>query len=217
MTIPAWLTGHIDEKSLAVIRDAVTQAEEHTTGEIVPMIVRSSSPKGHLAGLLCFLFIATFDLIFFIYLSQFDVGHIIEVQIGVILMSFIFGISFARLSFVQRLLTPKSDRHHNAIVRAELEFHRSQIRATSAHTGVLLFVSLMERQAVVLADEKIVKKLNSHNWDGVLKTLTQGLSARDFAVGFSKAIGQTGLILREHFPASEHSKNDLPNDLQIRE
>ncbi len=217
MKIPAWLAVHIDEKSLIQIRDSVTRAEEHTAGEIVPMIVHASSPKGHLAGLLCFFLIATFDLVFFILLSRFDFGNVIQFQIAIVLISFALGFSLARLDSIQRALTPRSDRHHNAIVRAELEFHRSQIRATHTHTGVLLFVSLMERQAVVLADEKIGKKLNSHSWDGVLKTLTDGLGGKDFADGFSKAIEQTGMILRDHFPASEHSKNDLPNDLQIRD
>ncbi len=217
MQIPKWLGSHIDEQSLTKIRNAVASAEEHTTGEIVPMIVRSSSPTGHMTCLLFFLFLAFFDLCFFVALTEMKVGNIAEIQLACILASLILGIVLSRLTFVQRMLTPRQDRKHNALVRAELEFHRSQIRATSAHTGVLLFVSLMERQAVVLADEKVVAKLNDHIWDEILKSLIDGLKQKDFAFGFSKAISEAGSLLAKNFPASAHGVSELPNDLQIKE
>ncbi len=215
MKIPFWLKGHIDEQGLRRIRESVSQAEAHTTGEIVPMIVKSSSPKHHIFGLLFLLLIATLDVALVITLSLLDVGHIVAIQTAIILFSFAAAAGLSGLDFVHRILTPKFDRHHNAVVRAELEFHRSQIRATSSHTGALLFVSMMERQAVVLADEKIAAKLGEHIWDEVLKTLSIGLREKDFAVGFSKAIEKVGKVLSEHYPANEQSKNDLPNDLRI--
>ena len=217
MEIPKWLASHLDQESLKKIREAVIRVEEHTTGEIVPMIVRSSSPTGHMTCLIFFLFLAFFDLGYFAYLSQFQGANSTEIQLAFILVSLILGSVLSRLTYFQRLMTPRSDRKHNALVRAELEFHRSQIRATTAHTGVLLFVSLMERQAVVLADEKVVAKLNSNSWDEVLKTLAAGLKQKDFALGFSKALEQVGKIMSEHFPADSHANNDLPNDLQIKE
>ena len=207
MKIPDWLTEHLDDQSLKSIRDSVTMAESHTEGEIVPMIVRRSSPLHHLMGMIFFIFVAIFELGFFVCSSQIAVEHALEIQFGILLASLTLGATLSKLELIQRLLTPKSDRAHSSIVRAELEFHRSKIRSTESHTGVLLFVSLMERQAVVLADEKIAKKLNAHSWDAVLKTLVQGLTAKDFAVGFTQAIEQTGTILKEHFPAKNHSQN----------
>jgi putative membrane protein len=217
MQIPKWLGSHIDEQSLKKIKDAVVSAEAQTTGEIVPMIVRSSSPAGHMTCLLFFLLLAFFDLCLFVYLTEFQIQFIAEIQLACILAALILGTTLSKLTTIQRLLTPRSDRKHNALVRAELEFHRSKIRATSAHTGVLLFVSLMERQAVVLADEKVVEKLHGHSWDEILKSLTDGLKRKDFALGFSKALGETGQLLAKHFPASSHGVPELPNELQIKE
>ncbi len=217
MKIPNWLSSHLNEEKLKAIREAVTLAESHTTGEIVPMIVRRSSPLTHMMGMLFFIFVACLEVAFFVYSSQVVVDRAFEIQFVLVLVSLIGAGLLSRVESVQRILTPKSDRIHNSLVRAELEFHRSKIRETNAHTGVLLFVSVMERQAVVLADEKIVKKLGDHSWDGVLETLLQGLKAQDFAVGFSKAIEQIGQILKDSFPANQHSQNDLPNDLQIKD
>ncbi len=217
MKIPKWLGTHLDDQGLKSIREAVARAESRTTGEIVPMIVRSSSPTAHMTCLIFLLLLAFFDLCFFAAIIEVQIAKTTEIQLGFILAALLIGSILSKINYFQRLMTPRSDRKHNALVRAELEFHRSQIRSASAHTGVLLFVSLMERQAVVLADEKVAAKLNAKSWDEVLKILVDGLKQKDFALGFSKAIEKTGAILTEHFPAASHGTSDLPNDLQIKE
>ncbi len=217
MKISNWLAKNLDENGLKQIRDAVTLAEKSTAGEIVPMIVRGSSPLGHLNVLLFFILSACFEFCYFAIAKKIGFEFSIETQATLVVGALVGAYLLAKLEVVQRNLTPKSDRVHNSLVRAELEFHRSKIRSTSAHTGVLLFVSMMERYAVVLADEKVAEKLDPAIWNEVLQTLLNGLKAKDFAIGFAKAIDQTGQIMGKHFPASEHLQNDLPNDLQIRD
>ncbi len=217
MKIPKWLSKHLNDIGLTTIREAVTLAEKQTSGEIVPMIVRSSSPTAHLMSMIFFILLSSLELLYLAFAAEYGFVYSLEIQLVVILSSLCLSVVLSKQEKVQRILTPRLVRAQNAMFRAELEFHRSKIRATTAHTGVLLFVSIMERQAVVLADEKIVKLLSPDIWNGVLKTLVEGLKEKDFAVGFSKAIEQAGRILQEHFPVNENDQNELPNDLQIKD
>ncbi len=217
MKIPDWLSNHLNEKNLVEIRDAVSAAEEKTTGEIVPMVVRCSSPLGHIHGLTFFILISIFEFAYFSFSIQLGFDYALQIQLGLMLIAMLLSFPMAKIEWTQHFLTSKYDRAHNTLVRAELEFHRSRIRSTAAHTGVLLFVSVMERQAVILADEKVINKLGADVWSGVLKILTEGLKARNFTQGFSASISQIGLILKDHFPAKDHANNDLPNELQIKE
>ena len=69
-------------------------------------------------------------------------------------------------------------------------------------SGVLVFASLFEHQAVVLGDRGIHGKMGGGEWDRAVAALTAGLQAGDPAKGFVDAIALCGARLAEHFPRS---------------
>jgi putative membrane protein len=125
----------------------------------------------------------------------------------------------ARLSFTQRLFTSKRDQFIQVHLRAEAEFHRRGLHKTSGGTGVLLFLSALERKAVVLADHSIASRLKPEVWSDVLSALTNGLKTEGAGMGFVRAIEITGKLLGEHFPPvlDKVNEDELSNHLIIVE
>ena len=213
MEIPLWLSGHVNEESLTKISGAVADAEVRTTAEIVPMVVRSSIVVGHVPWLLFFMTLPV---------AWVGVPYLIHGWWGelvIILIALIAAIGLKDLSFIQRWLTPERDECLSVMRRAQLEFHRAGLRSTVGHTGVLIFVSMLERKAVVLADTSVHAKFNDDAWKDVLSKLLGKVKHGDFSGGMIEAVSHLGTLLESQFPAvaGEANPNELPNTLIIKE
>jgi putative membrane protein len=75
---------------------------------------------------------------------------------------------------------------------------------------VLIFVSLAERMAEIIADEGIASRVEPTVWDRAMAALAEGLKREEPAAGFAAAVGLCGDVLAEHFPATP---GDNPNEL----
>lgn len=114
---------------------------------------------------------------------------------------------------VRRLLTPRSlkaERVHRAAME---QFLAKGLHLTKARTGVLLFASLAERRAEVIADEGIYAVAPKEAWDEVVQLLIAGLERRKPADGFVAAIQKSGEILAAHVPPGADNPNELPDRL----
>lgn len=217
MNIPKWLKKHLSQNGIEQIEEAVKKAEVSTSGEIVPMIVERSSTTGHVplaVFLLLMLFIWIFDL--FVRQSHWVGGRWVWLAIDTG-MGIILAILLSRFSFIQRILTPNADESLQVMVRAQLEFYQSSIKQTVDSTGVLIFVSLLERRAVVLADKAISDKLSEDSWKHVIQTVTKGIKKGDMAGGFCEGIGMCGELLSKHFPIKPKDIDELPSRLIVKQ
>jgi putative membrane protein len=197
---------------LKLIEDAVRKAELKTSGEIVPIIYNKCSNTSFVLPVL-FLFL------FLIWHTFQDWYFPVNYWEGNLFLQLAFPPMFiGLLSFflsqrtaVQRLLVPKHRREKVIRDRAELEFYRCGIPLTKDKTGILLFVSLMERYSVVLADKAISEKLPPETWNDVLKILNSGMKSHQLAKGFVPAVEKCGELLATHFPIKKDDMNELPN------
>jgi len=77
---------------------------------------------------------------------------------------------------------------------------------------VLIFVSLAERMAELVADDGIAGQVEPHVWDKAMAALSAGLKRGDPAAGFTAAIGLCGDVLADRFPADpKDNPNELPD------
>ncbi len=212
-----WLKRCLKSGDLERIQMAVKIAESKTTGEIVPMLVQRSTPVGHLPVVL-----ALIGFVFFLLLDLEWIFHSADQRYfwlipGFFILSFLLAIPIAKFLCVQRWLTSKTDQEVEVWEKAELEFYRGRFTETSKHTAILLFVSLMERKVVVLADKGISSKLPPETWKEVVQLLTTQLKQKKLALGYVNAIEKCGQILAQYFPAEAHDKNEIPNGLVVRD
>ncbi len=84
---------------------------------------------------------------------------------------------------------------------------------TEARTGVLIFVSVAERYAEVIADSGIDGHVEPESWDAVVATLIDHARRDMLPEGFVLAIGQVGDILAHHVPPAAFDRNELEDHL----
>ncbi|RRH94657.1 TPM domain-containing protein [Mesorhizobium tamadayense] len=110
-------------------------------------------------------------------------------------------------------LVPRRLRYQAAHANAMKQFLARNVHRTSARTGVLIFVSIAERYAEVVADSGINSKVGQHVWDGVVRELTRHAGDDRLADGFVQAIESVGAVLAEHFPVTAGDTNELDDHL----
>lgn len=215
--VPPWAGSFISEADFERVSAAVAKAEHTTTGEIVPMIVRRSSATGHVILLLTLFFLVSALTLGVDELESLDEVDSHWVILGMALSSFGVAWLLAKIPVLQRWLTLPGDLQAEVELRAELEFYRKGLHSTHGKTGVLLFVSLMERRAVVLADEAIAKKLPQNSWADICEMMIHGIKQGRPADGLTSAIQRSGELLAKEFPLKGENPNELSNQLILKE
>lgn len=213
--IPSWLKEHLSLEGASRIEHAVSAAEAKTSGEIVPMLVYRStvSSASSLLGALIFLLLALSAKHGLVLLTGW-VGHDLAWTAG-FLGAAAIGYYLARFPSVERLLIPKKDQQQETERRAMLAFYQLGLSQTRGRTGILLFVSFFEKQAVVLADEGIARHCKPEVFQDLVAELVRGAKERQLVDGFEKAIDRCQAILVPHFPATTDNPNELKDYLRI--
>jgi putative membrane protein len=193
----------------AAISNAIRAAEQHTSGQIVCVVAHASSEYAHVpilwASALALL--APWPLIHF---TEWSVQRIFLLQIVTFIVAALaFSWMPLRLALVPRLV--RRARAHRAALE---QFVVRGVSRTKNRTGVLIFVSLAERYARIIADEGIAQKVHSMEWQAAIDALTGHMSAGRIVQGFTAAIELCGAVLATHSP-SDGSPNELPDRLYV--
>ena len=215
---------------LSAIEAAVREAEAKTTGEIYCVVTEESSHYGEVAIawaagvallgpsllLLGGVHVSIPDL--FTTWSASDVSAAIETSVrnaligAVILQGLLFAAValLASVPAVRMALTPRGLKRLRVRRRAAEQFFAKNLHLTRERTGVMIYVSLAERMAELIADEGIHDHVGPHTWDQAMAALTEGLKHGRVEQGFEAAVRLCGEVLAEKFPADP---NDNPNQL----
>jgi len=110
-------------------------------------------------------------------------------------------------------LTPKAVRSRRVRRRAIQYFKVGAERRTAARIGVLLYLSLDERLAEIVADEAIHTKVPPERWGAAMTALIDRVRAGHPGDGMAAAVTAIGTIVAEHFPKTEKDTNELPDRL----
>lgn len=110
-------------------------------------------------------------------------------------------------------LTPRSTRARRVRRRAIQYFKVGAERRTEARVGILLYLSLDERMAEIVADEAIHKAVPAERWGDAMAALIDEVREGRPAQGMAAAVERIGKILSENFPKTEGDRNELPDRL----
>lgn len=185
---------------LASIRDATADAESQTGGEIVPYIVdRVIDPdaarwRGAALGSLGGALVAGLINFFGDYWGGYGV---VWITVPAIVGAGI-GYLLAGVDAFGRRLIPDDLKDWYVRLRAESAFLEEEVFSTRDRTGILIFVTLFEREAVILADEGIHRAVPKGEWEDVVADLVTGIRAGRAAVALIEAIEHCGRLLRQY-------------------
>jgi putative membrane protein len=191
------------------IATAIRAAEQHTSGQIVCVLAHASASYAHVpimwASVLALL--TPWPLIDF---TPWSVQRIFLAQLVV----FIVAVLAFSLTPLWLVLVPRAMRRARAHRAALEQFVIRRVAHTPNRNGILIFVSLAERYARIIADEGIARKVPSAEWQGAIDDLTSQMRAGRIVAGFTAAIARCGAVLAAHAPP-DGSSAALPDRLYV--
>lgn len=110
-------------------------------------------------------------------------------------------------------LTPAATKHRRVRRRAVAIFQAAAAGRTAGKTGILVYLSMAERRAEIVADEAILKVTDGHTWGEAMTALIGAVREGRPGDGIVAAIERVGVVLSEDFPSSGHDINAIPDTL----
>lgn len=198
----------ITQQDRSRISAAIHDAETKTSGEIVCVLAHASADPKALP-----IFIAAVAALavpwLLVALTSMSVQRILILQI----LTFAALCALFCLPRVRVALTPRSARQAIAHRAAMEQF----IVRGLAHKndGILIFVSLAERYARIIAADGIAARVPHAHWQKAVGALVSYVCKGQVADGFVTAIGMCGDVLAEHFPRTEQGSSKLPDRVYV--
>jgi putative membrane protein len=192
------------------ISSAVRAAEDKTSGEIVCVLAQSSTGATALPLSMAAAVALTIPW-FLVAFTAMPVYRILALQvIAFVAMLLLFG-----LTRVQLLLLPRRTQRQMAYRAAMEQFIIRGIAAKKDRCGILIFVSLAERYARIIADDGIAAKVPQSAWQTAVDALIAHAREDQIAEGFIAAIDLCGAELAKHFPRTAPKSEELSNRLYL--
>jgi putative membrane protein len=197
------------------IQACVREVEATTSGEIVPMVVSTSYhyPMASMIGALILSLLISAATTFFIALSR-GWGEYSSYDLWI--FPAVFAVSFLllhelikRLPGLKRFFTTRAEMAEEVEEAALTSFYRQRLNNTRDRTGILIFISVFERLAYVLADEGINAKVETRVWEEVVEEAVTGIRRSRQAEAICQAVRRCGEIVHSNFPRKPDDTNEL--------
>lgn len=210
------------------VSDAVAAAESHTSGEIVTVIADRSDGYSDVVFVWCAL-VAFTALAVFALFPQFYLGiiesvlggwnhewtdrEILGIATAIAIVKFFAMWLLLQWQPLRFALVPGPIKTARALGHAVDLFKVGAERRTHGRTGILIYLSMREHRAEIIADEAIASKVAPETWGEAMAALLVHVRDGRLADGMIAAVGKAGAVLAEHFPRDEHDVNELPDRL----
>jgi len=201
----------LKQSDLDKISQAVFEAEKHTTGEIVPMIVTQSDSYPGARWRLAVVFSLLFGFLAYSCIEYSDPVWILWAQIP----GLYFGYWLGTFDPILRYFLTSSKIDEEVHQRALQAFFSHNIHATAERTGILIMASLLEHRVEILADTGINAKVSKDTWQKILMDMVNKIKSSELTDGFCIAVLECGEILTKNFPSTHSNHNEIKNKIII--
>jgi putative membrane protein len=192
------------------IASAIRSAEAKTSGEIVCVLARTSSHATALPVLIAAAAALALPWLL-VYFTAMTVHRILSLQVIVFLALLVL----LCLPRVRVALMPRKARRAIAHRVAMEQFTSRGIARAKDRSGILIFVSLAERYARIIADEGIAARVPQAEWQAAIDALVAHMRDGRIADGFITAVDLCGNKLAEHFPRATARHEVLPDRIYL--
>lgn len=201
-------TSFLEEAARTRAAEVVTAIEALTSAEVVVAVRSQSGHYAHTdarvgAGLA---FVVLMVLLFIpqeIHLFLFPPA---------VLLAFFAGVLVSRAApELRRALTSRTLQEEAVRTTAQAAFTELGVSRTSRRTGILVFVSLLERRAEVVADYGVDTAALGTEWQEALSALSAALATSPSPEPFFQALLRVQTPLARVLPRLEDDVNELPD------
>lgn len=210
------------------VGEAVTAAEGNTAGEIVTIVTEQSDGYWDVAlawsAFVAFLALAALELAPHFYLGMIDrlMGWwesdwtpraVLGLALTVAATKFVAMTLLQLWKPLRFLLVPGPVRSARVHARALTCFRVGAERRTHGRTGILIYLSLREHRAEIIADEAIATRVTPEEWGDAMDAMLGHIRDKRIADGMCAAVEKVGEVLGHHLPRAEDDVNELPDRL----
>lgn len=192
------------------VSEAITRAERDTSGEIVVVVAPRSDDYLYVPPLVAALVSLLVPWLLIVF-SRLDLESVYLAQLG----TFLILTALLLPAPVRTALVPARIKRVHAHRRAVEQFLAQNLHTTADRTGVLIFVSVAERHAEIIADPAIDARVPAGTWKAIIDDLTGAIGKGNAADGLAAAVAVTGAHLARHFPPETRNPNELPDHLIV--
>jgi len=181
-----------DHKAIEAAFDA---AQARTRAPLMGVAVEASADyaAAPLAMALVLILAAPWPLLL---LTRVSAERIFAFQLGLALVA----LALASFTSVRVWLTPRRARRANAHKAALAQFAVRGGEHAPERNAVLIYVSLAERYARIVAGDEASRHISAQQWQGVVDGLTADMAKGDLKAAMSGAAGKAADMLAPHFP-----------------
>lgn len=219
---------YLDADQHKIVSNAVAEAEGSTSGEIVTVLADRSDEYSDVAllwaAVAAFTVMSLFALFPLPFLNLWDgliggwlhewtTGELATMVIALGLISFAIAWLVQLWRPLKFALIPgpiKSVRAHDSAVK---HFKVGAERRTHGRTGVLIYLSMREHRAEIVADIPIAEKVPAEVWGEAMADMLVEIKKGCIAEGMAAGVRDVGKVLAEHFPRGDDDQNELPDRL----
>lgn len=192
------------------IAKAIRDVESRTIGEVAVMVV-DSSDQYHETEIVGGIFLGSvLSLIVTLLFFHSNIWSYIP-------LSFLFFFPskylFQKVPVLKSAFIGVKRKEHTVRQRALRAFYEKGLNKTMKNTGVLFFLSLLERRVWVLADKGIYEKIDQETLDRFATIVSQGIRDGRACDALCDAVGRSGEVLAKHFPITPDDTNELPDEV----
>ncbi len=221
---PNWL----DDKGRRKVSDAVAAAEAGSSAEIVTILAERSDNYSDVAlawsAFIAFTALVVLSLWPNFYLAkiawlsghwnlEWTTAHAFAIAALVALLKFA-GMWLLQLwKPLKFFLIPRFIKTERVHQRAIAAFRIGAELRTRGRTGILIYLSMHEHRAAIIADEAISARVAPERWGDAMAAMLAELEQGRVAEGMCAAIAQVGAILASELPREADDINELPDRL----
>ena len=212
----------------AKVSAAIAAAEASTDGEIVAVVTELSDSYHdvalHWAVAMMILVLAWAawrpewltewsGLVFGGWRPDLALGELLTVLMVLAVLKFTAVLLILKYMPLRLALTPGATKTRRVRRRAIQLFKAAAERRTEGRTGILIYLSMGEHRAEIIADEAITCVTTPDTWGEAMAALLVEVKEGRIADGIVAAIGEVGEVLSQHFPKSAGNPNEIPDKL----
>ena len=190
------------------------EVESKTIGEIVIMVVDHSDHYIEAEVLGSVLLGSLLSLILTVLFFHSSIWSYIPLSF---LFFFPCWLLFIKVEVLKKRFIGTRRKEEAVRLRAERAFFERGLYKTKKNTGVLFFLSLLEKKVWVLADKGIYEKMDQETLNRFANEVSRGIKEGQACHALSQAIQEIGGYLSKHFPITLDDTNELPDDVMTEE
>lgn len=200
----------LTDEAKEALTGAVREVEAATCAELVVAVRARSGSYLHadlIAGIL-----ASLAALAFLLFSRWEFS-LVWFVIDPVVAGVLGGLAASRIPGLRRVLTPRAGRRQRIETAARSTFLEKRVHGTLMRAGILLYVSVLEREAAIVADIGLETLAAGESWQRAVAAIEEGVRRKEDGVQIAERVRSLAAILAPALPRAADDVDELANEV----